>query len=225
MLALTPVPLQTAGERALFAELTRWDTGGAVRAAVVASIPLVDGPLQRRLSDAVLFVPEGIAVVRVVEVDRQSGIVTAAPRAPGRSARRGAGRGPAARRRRLHAARRADARRDGRRRPAAPRRAGARPDRPADRARRRRRPGCVPADGDLGEGDQVALLDTALAAAGHRPRQPVRRRRQPPALDDRRRPRRASRRSGLPGRGPVGGGAQRRGVPLLAVRAAPARSC
>ena len=44
MLALTPVPLQTAGERALFHELTRWDTGGSVRAAVVASIPLVDGP-------------------------------------------------------------------------------------------------------------------------------------------------------------------------------------
>ena len=35
------------------------------------------GPLQRRLSDAVLFVPEGIAVVRVVEVVRQSGVVTA----------------------------------------------------------------------------------------------------------------------------------------------------
>ena len=28
MLALTPAPLQTAGERALFGELTRWDTGG-----------------------------------------------------------------------------------------------------------------------------------------------------------------------------------------------------
>ena len=44
VLALTPAPLQTAGERALFHELTRWDTGGSVRAAVVASIPLVDGP-------------------------------------------------------------------------------------------------------------------------------------------------------------------------------------
>jgi hypothetical protein len=79
VLALTPVPLQTAGERALFAELARWDTGGSVRAAVVASLPLTDGPLNRRLSDAVLFVPEGVAVVRIVEVVRQSGVVTALP--------------------------------------------------------------------------------------------------------------------------------------------------
>ena len=79
MLALTPVPLQTAGERALFAELARWDTGGSVRAAVLASLPLTDGPLNRRLSDAVLFVPEGLAVVRIVEVARQAGVVTAPP--------------------------------------------------------------------------------------------------------------------------------------------------
>lgn len=80
MLALTPAPLETAGERAFFAELTRWDTGGSVRAAVVASLPRFDdGPLRRRISDAVLFVPEGLAVVRVVEVERQSGTVTASP--------------------------------------------------------------------------------------------------------------------------------------------------
>ncbi|MFD2093278.1 hypothetical protein [Blastococcus deserti] len=79
MLALTPAPLQTAGERALFGELTRWDTGASVRAAVVASIPLIDGPLGRRISDAVLFVPEGIAVIRIAEVLRQSGVVKAVP--------------------------------------------------------------------------------------------------------------------------------------------------
>ena len=79
MLALTPTPLQTAGERALFAELARWDTGGAVRSAVVASLPFSDGTLGRRLSDAVLIVPEGVAVVRIVEVLRQSGVVTARP--------------------------------------------------------------------------------------------------------------------------------------------------
>jgi hypothetical protein len=79
VLALTPAPLQTAGERALFGELTRWDTGASVRAAVVASIPLIDGPLGRRISDAVLFVPEGIAVVRIAEVLRQSGTVKAVP--------------------------------------------------------------------------------------------------------------------------------------------------
>jgi hypothetical protein len=79
VLALTPAPLQTAGERALFGELTRWDTGASVRAAVVASIPLIDGPLGRRISDAILFVPEGIAVVRIAEVLRQSGTVKAVP--------------------------------------------------------------------------------------------------------------------------------------------------
>jgi hypothetical protein len=79
VLALTPAPLTTAGERALFGELGRWDTGGSVKSAVVASIPLVDGPLQRRLSDAVLFVPEGVVVVRIAEVTRQSGVVTATP--------------------------------------------------------------------------------------------------------------------------------------------------
>jgi hypothetical protein len=77
VLALTPVPLQTAGQRALFAELARWDTGGSVRAAVVASIPLGDPQGQRRISDAILFVPEGLAVVRIAEVQRQSGVVTA----------------------------------------------------------------------------------------------------------------------------------------------------
>jgi hypothetical protein len=78
VLALTPAPLQTTGEREFFAELARWDTGGGVRAAVVASLPLADdGPRQRRISDAVLFVPEGLAVIRVVEVGRQSGVVAA----------------------------------------------------------------------------------------------------------------------------------------------------
>lgn len=85
MLALTPAPLQTAGERAIFAELARWDTGGAVRAAVVASLPFSDGVLNRRLSDAVLLVPEGLAVVRIVEVVRQTGVVTVKPDGPGRS--------------------------------------------------------------------------------------------------------------------------------------------
>jgi hypothetical protein len=79
VLALTPAPLQTAGERALFGELTRWDTGASVRAAVVASIPLIDGPLGRRISDAILFVPEGLAVIRIAEVLRQSGVVRAVP--------------------------------------------------------------------------------------------------------------------------------------------------
>ncbi|TFV64457.1 hypothetical protein E4P41_00815, partial [Geodermatophilus sp. DF01-2] len=160
MLALTPTPLQTAGERALFAELARWDTGGAVRGAVVASLPVVDGPMGRRLSDAVLFVPEGIAVVRVAEVVRQSGVVTALPEGSwtvGPEAGRpgdvlqlaGGGSTPldGLMRAGMDAAVRL-------------RRSGLEPGRIArltvlvgDLT------GLVPVDGDLGEGDQVALLE------------------------------------------------------------------
>jgi hypothetical protein len=159
VLALTPVPLQTAGERALFHELTRWDTGGSVRAAVVASIPLVDGPLERRLSDAILFVPEGVAVVRVVDVVRQSGVVTAKPEgpwtiggldAPGAVLQlSGGGSSP------LDGLMRA-----GMDTAQKLRRAGLEPGRIArltvlsgDVT------GLMPSDGDLGEGDQVALLE------------------------------------------------------------------
>src|SRR3954462_4789761 len=79
VLILTPTPLQTAAERAFFAELAGWDTGSGMLGAVMASLPVVEGPMQRRQADAVLFVPEGVAVVRVVEVERQSGVVTARP--------------------------------------------------------------------------------------------------------------------------------------------------
>jgi hypothetical protein len=159
VLALTPVPLQTAGERALFHELTRWDTGASVRAAVVASIPLVDGPMERRLSDAVLFVPEGIAVVRVVDVVRQSGMVTAKPEGPWTIGPEGS---PGAV---LQLSGGGSSPLDGLMRAGMDtaqklRRAGLEPGRIArltvlsgDVS------GLVPADGDLGEGDQVALLE------------------------------------------------------------------
>jgi hypothetical protein len=159
VLALTPAPLQTAGERALFGELTRWDTGASVRAAVMASIPLVDGPLERRLSDAVLFVPEGIACVRVVEVRRQSGVVTAAAEGAWSIA---AESGPS---QVLQVPGGGSSPLDGLMRAGMDtalklRRAGLEPGRIArltvlvgDV------PGLVPADGDLGEGDQVARLE------------------------------------------------------------------
>ncbi|UOY03441.1 hypothetical protein [Blastococcus sp. PRF04-17] len=159
MLVLTPTPLQTAGERALFGELTRWDTGGSVRAAVVASLPTIDGVLGRRISDAVLFVPEGIAVIRVVEVLRQNGVVTARPEGawtiapesgPSQALQlSGGGSTPldGLMRAGLDAAMKL-------------RRAGLEPGRIArltvlvgDVT------GLIPADGDLGEGDQVALLE------------------------------------------------------------------
>jgi hypothetical protein len=159
VLALTPAPLQTDAERAFFAELVRWDTGGAVRAAVVASIPFSDGQLNRRISDAILFVPEGVAVVRVAEVARQSGVVTATPEGawsiapqagPGDVLQIGGGGSSP-----LDGLMRA-----GMETAVRLRRAGLEPGRIArltvlvgDIT------GLVPADGDLGEGDQVALLD------------------------------------------------------------------
>ena len=166
MLALTPEPLQTAGERAVFAELAHWDTGGAVRSAVVASLPMVDGPMGRRISDAVLFVPEGLAVVRIAEVPKQRGVVTAVPEGawsiapdagPGEVLQiAGGGSSPldGLMRSGMEAALRL-------------RQAGLEPGRIArltllvgDLT------GLVPADGDLGEGDQVALLESRSLLLG-----------------------------------------------------------
>jgi hypothetical protein len=159
VLALTPAPLQTAGERALFGELTRWDTGGSVRAAVVASIPLIDGPLGRRISDAILFVPEGIAVVRIAEVMRQSGVVKAVPEGAWTIAPQS---GPGAV---LQLSGGGSSPLDGLMRAGMDtaqklRRAGLEPGRIArltvlvgDLT------GLIPSDGDLGEGDQVAILE------------------------------------------------------------------
>ncbi|MDK3256647.1 hypothetical protein [Blastococcus capsensis] len=159
VLALIPAPLQTAGERAFFAELARWDTGGSVRAAVVASLPLVDGPLGRRQSDAVLLVPEGIAVIRVVEVVRQSGVVTAKPEGSWTIAADG---GPS---QVLQLAGGGSTPLDGLMRAGMDtavklRRAGLEPGRIARlTVLVGEVTGLEPADGDLGEGDHVATLD------------------------------------------------------------------
>nr|WP_208383994.1 hypothetical protein [Modestobacter marinus] len=163
---LTPTPLQSAAERALFAELAGWDTGSGVRGAVMASLPLVEGPMQRRQSDAVLFVPEGIAVVRVVEVERQSGVVTAAPEGawtigpgdgPGEVLQlAGGGSNPldGLMRSGMHAA-------------VTLRQAGLEPGRIARlTVLTGSVSGLLPADGDLGEGDQVALLDSGSLQLG-----------------------------------------------------------
>ncbi|RBY93571.1 hypothetical protein DQ237_17465 [Blastococcus sp. TF02-8] len=159
MLVLTPEPLQTAGERAFFGELSRWDTGASVRAAVVASVPLVDGPLGRRQSDAVLMVPEGIAVIRVVEVLRQSGVVTATPEGSWSIGPEG---GPT---QVLQLAGGGSSPLDGLMRAGMDtamklRRAGLEPGRIARlTVLVGEVTGLVPADGDLGEGDHVATLD------------------------------------------------------------------
>lgn len=166
MLPLTPLPPQTDGERAFFSELVRWDTGNAIRGAVVAAIPFTDGPLQRRLSDAILFVPEGIAVVRVAEVVRQSGVVTASPEGPWTIGPAGTGGAV------LQLAGGGSTPLDGLMRGGMEtavrlRRAGLEPGRIA-------RltvlvggiEGLLPADGDLGEGDQVAMLETRSLLLG-----------------------------------------------------------
>ncbi|MGY1803750.1 flagellar basal body-associated protein FliL [Blastococcus sp. SYSU D00922] len=166
MLALTPAPLQTAGERALFGELTRWDTGASVRAAVVAALPLIDGPLGRRISDAVLLVPEGIAVIRIAEVLRQSGVVKAVPEGawtiapesgPGQALQlSGGGSTP------LDGLMRA-----GMEVAMKLRRAGLEPGRIARlTVLVGEVTGLMPADGDLGEGDLVSLLETRSLLLG-----------------------------------------------------------
>jgi hypothetical protein len=137
-----------------------------VKAAVVASIPLVDGPLQRRLSDAVLFVPEGVVVLRIAEVARQSGVVTATPEGawtigpagqPGDGLQfQGGGSTP------LDGLMRAGMDVAVRLRSGGlePGRIGRLTVLVGDVT------GLVPADGDLGEGDHVCLLDTRSLLLG-----------------------------------------------------------
>jgi hypothetical protein len=166
VLILTPTPLQTAAERAFFAELASWDTGSGVRGAVMASLPVVEGPMQRRQADAVLFVPEGVAIVRVVEVERQTGVVTANPEGAWTI---GPGDGPGdvlqldgggstplegLMRAGMHAA-------------VTLRKAGLEPGRIARlTVLTGALSGLLPADGDLGEGDQVALLEARSLLLG-----------------------------------------------------------
>jgi hypothetical protein len=166
VLPLTPLPPQTDGERAFFNELVRWDTGNAVRGAVVAAIPFADGPLQRRLSDAILFVPEGIAVIRVAEVVRQTGVVTASPEGPWTIGPAGTGGAV------LQLAGGGSTPLDGLMRAGMEtavrlRRAGLEPGRIARlTVLAGGVEGLLPADGDLGEGDHVAQLDTRSLLLG-----------------------------------------------------------
>ncbi|GHE13681.1 hypothetical protein [Klenkia taihuensis] len=166
MLILTPSGLETPAERAFFAELASWDTGGSVRGALVASLALSDGPMDRRICDAVVLVPEGVAVVRVVEVVRQSGVVTVLPEG---SWTIGPGAGPGDV---LRLAGGGSTPLDGLMRAGMEaatrlRRAGLEPGRIARLSvLHGELSGLVPADGDLGEGDQVALLESRSLLLG-----------------------------------------------------------
>ncbi|MEI4273292.1 hypothetical protein TEK04_16335 [Klenkia sp. LSe6-5] len=166
MLILTPSGLETAAERAFFTELAGWDTGGSVRGALVASLALSDGPMDRRISDAVVLVPEGVAVVRVVEVVRQAGVVTVLPEG---SWTIGPGAGPGDV---LQLAGGGSTPLDGLMRAGMEvavrlRRAGLEPGRIARlTVLHGQLSGLVPADGDLGEGDQVSLLESRSLLLG-----------------------------------------------------------
>ena len=166
MLIVPPSGLETAAERAFFTELGSWDTGGSVRGALVASLALTDGPMDRRICDAVVLVPEGIAVVRVVEVVRQSGVVTVLPEG---SWTIGPGAGPGDV---LRLAGGGSTPLDGLMRAGMEaavrlRRAGLEPGRIARlTVLHGELTGLVPADGDLGEGDQVALLESRSLLLG-----------------------------------------------------------
>ncbi|MCO7222457.1 hypothetical protein NH342_21945, partial [Klenkia sp. PcliD-1-E] len=166
MLILTPSGLDTPAERAFFAELASWDTGGSVRGALVASLALSDGPMDRRICDAVVLVPEGVAVVRVVGVVRQSGVVTVLPEG---SWTIGPGAGPGDV---LRLAGGGSTPLDGLMRAGMEaatrlRRAGLEPGRIARlTVLHGELTGLVPADGDLGEGDQVALLESRSLLLG-----------------------------------------------------------
>ncbi|MPQ98243.1 hypothetical protein GB931_09990 [Modestobacter sp. I12A-02628] len=159
MLVLTPAPLETAAERAFFTELAGWETGGATRGAVVAALPVVDGPMERRQADAVVFVPEGLAVVRVVEVVRQSGVVTALPEGAW-TIGPGAGPGDVLRLSGGGSTPLDGLMRAGMDAAVRLRRAGLEPGRIARlTVLHGAVTGLLPADGDLGEGDQVALVE------------------------------------------------------------------
>lgn len=166
MLILTPSGLETGAERAFFTELSSWDTGGSVRGALVAALALSDGPMDRRISDAVVLVPEGIAVVRVVEVVRQTGVVTVLPEG---SWTIGPGAGPGDV---LRLAGGGSTPLDGLMRAGMEvavrlRRAGLEPGRIARlTVLHGDLQGLVPADGDLGEGDQVSLLESRSLLLG-----------------------------------------------------------
>ncbi len=138
MLALTPVPLETAGERALLRGARPLGhrrvhpgrgrgLGSALRRRPHAPPALRRGPLRARRRRRR---PRGGGRAPVRRRDRLAR--GRLDHRPGRHARRGA----ADRRRRVHPARRPHARGHGHRRPAASRRARARPHRPAHRARR-----------------------------------------------------------------------------------------
>lgn len=74
MLCLAPTELVTEAERRLCRVLAALGPGSTVLGGLAVFVPVVDGAMQRRQADAVVFLPETLVVVRAVAMgSRQSG--------------------------------------------------------------------------------------------------------------------------------------------------------
>ncbi|CAN5276394.1 hypothetical protein BH20ACT5_BH20ACT5_19080 [soil metagenome] len=73
MLAVAPTELSTDAERRLLAILTGLGSGTGNQGGLAVFVPVVDGALQRRQADALIFLPETLVVVRAVGIGRQGG--------------------------------------------------------------------------------------------------------------------------------------------------------
>ncbi len=73
MLCLAPIELVTDAERRLLRVLDSFGVGSRVLGGLVVFLPVVDGAMQRRQADAVVFMPETVVVVRALGMGKQSG--------------------------------------------------------------------------------------------------------------------------------------------------------
>lgn len=73
MLCLAPIELVTDSERRLLRVMDSFGVGARVLGGLVVFLPVVDGAMQRRQADAVVFMPETIVVVRALGMGKQSG--------------------------------------------------------------------------------------------------------------------------------------------------------
>ena len=68
MLPLTPLPPQTDGERAFFSELVRWDSGNAIRGAVVAAINYASFENWMSPNEAPAFLTKVFGIAAIITV-------------------------------------------------------------------------------------------------------------------------------------------------------------
>lgn len=73
MLCLAPIQLVTDAERRMLRVMDSFGVGSRVLGGLVVFLPVVDGAMQRRQADAVVFMPETVVVVRALGMGKQSG--------------------------------------------------------------------------------------------------------------------------------------------------------